>query len=358
MKKKVLILSSSQFGYLTDTLKYCEHASDEFDFTYIGWDYNRKKIYLPYTNVKYVSRKSNKIFRNIKLLYTFHKEIGKGYDITFINYTRGVSLVKMFNPNEKVILDIRTLCVNPSTLKRFFYDLVLRLESIFFNNITVISEGIAKKLWLKDYHILPLGGEYFSHKSKCYENLSLLYVGTLQNRNIIDCVKGFHLFLKEHQHSEPEPLFTIIGDSPDYELDEIKSYVHSNKLEKNINIIGRIPQSELSPFFEMANVGVSYIPMSPHFNHQPPTKTYEYLISGLPVIATATHANKKIMNEEMGTFIEDNAMSFLTGMKKIFEQRESYDSEHIRHLYAPFSWNNIVKKQFVPMIGKLISSSN
>jgi hypothetical protein len=131
MKKKVLILSSQQFGYLTDTLKYCQHASVDFDITYIGWDYNKPKIMAPGINVQYVDRNSNLIIRNLKLLQAFHREIRKGYDAVFANYTRGISIVRLLNLNSKFILDVRTLCVSPIRSRRFFYNFFLKSE-IFF----------------------------------------------------------------------------------------------------------------------------------------------------------------------------------------------------------------------------------
>lgn len=355
MKFKILILSSEQFGYLTDTLKYCEYAANDFEITYVGWDYNRPKIELPGINVKYVSRKSNLLVRNFRLLKAFHKEIKSGYHLVFATYTRGISIVKFFNHHARFIVDVRSLCVNPKKLKRIVYDYFLKFEISIFQDVSVISEGVASKLKLKNYHLLPIGGECFTSDSKSFEKLSYLYVGTLQHRNILECVKGFHLYLMDFENKSSAPVFTIVGDSPGNELQEIRGYIQVNCLSDNIITAGAVPQNKLRPYFESANVGVSYIPLRSYYKYQPPTKTFEYLISGLPVIATSTYENINVVTENVGILIEDNAQSVFAGLKKLDEQRTKFNSNIIRMSHAQFTWEEVVKKEFTSLIEGLIS---
>lgn len=353
MKKKILIISSKQFGYLTDTLKYCEYGSNEFDITYVGWDYGLPKIKIKGITAKYISRKASLIMRNLRLLYAFHTEISNGYDIVFANYTRGISLLKLINPKTNFIVDVRTLCVEEGSVKRLMNNLLLKFELCFFKNITVISTGVAKKLKLRNYFLLPLGGECFTSKPKTFDKLSFLYVGTLQNRKILDCVRGFHLYLENNKDKKGDSVFTIVGSSPGNELAEIKQYVLVHKLENNIKLPGLVHQSNLQPFFENANVGVSYIPKRSYFKYQPPTKTFEYLISGLVVIATSTNENIKIVNENAGILIEDNSRSFCEGLAHIHAHKDDYNSAKIKEDYSEFTWHNLVIHKFSSLIRNL-----
>jgi nucleoside-diphosphate-sugar epimerase len=70
-------------------------------------------------------------------------------------------------------------------------------------------------------------------------------------------------------------------------------------------------------YFDIHNIGVSYIPMLKCFDNQPPTKTFEYLLSGMPVIATATNANKDIINDVNGVLINDNSEEVYNGLTAI-----------------------------------------
>lgn len=352
-KKKLLILSSQQFGYLTDTLKYCEYSSNEFEITYVGWDYNKAKVELPGITVKYVSRNASLIIRNLRLLYAFHKEINRGYDVIFANYSRGISLVKIFNKKSLFIVDIRTLSVTPGKFRRLIKDFFLKLEVSSFSNISVVSEGVAKKLKLKRYHILPLGGECFTSKPIFFDGLSCLYVGTLQDRNILDCVKGFHSYLKISGGRGSRSIFTIVGSSPGGEFNEIVKYVCDNKLFDKIFLTGQVHQNQLRPYFENANIGVSYVPKRPYFDYQPPTKTFEYLISGLPVIATSTIENVRIIDDKVGVLIDDNAESFCDGLIRMEKRMNNIDNGNIKKIYAQCRWSYLVKFKFLPLIKQL-----
>jgi glycosyltransferase involved in cell wall biosynthesis len=349
-KKKILMLASGQFGYSTTTYKYCEYALQDFDITYIGWDYKLPKIELTSVKVKYVSRDANLLKRNTGLLQAFHKEISCGYDLIFSTYVRGISLVKLLNPHSKFLMYIDTFGVMPNTTKRFIYDAILKFEVSFFPNVAVISEGLANRLKRKSYEMLPLGGARFTTEIKSFKQLELLYVGTLDNRNMIDCVKGFHKYLQKQKINENGAVFRIIGDGPNNELKEIQDYVKANNLSENIKVLGYLPQKQLSPYFKSANVGVCYVPMFSYYEFQTPTKLFEYLISGLPVIATGTSENKKIIESWSGVIIEDNPDSFCEGLCRLQEQKSAFCSTRIRKEYAKHTWEEIVKSHFVPLI--------
>lgn len=356
MKKKLLILSTQQFGYLTDTFKYCQYAGEEFEITYICWDYQKPKINLPGINVKYVSRKGSLIARNFRILKVFNQEIKNNYDAVFANYARGISFVKLLNPNKKIIFDIRTLSANPSATKRWIYNFFLKLESLFFNKVTIISDGVAKRIGIKNYSLLPLGADPVeipvgksSSKTDC---LHLLYVGTLDNRDIIKCVRGFHLYCRKNKDKEAK--FTIIGDSRQNELEIIKKYVYEHGLENQIFLTGRIPHDQLGTYFQEATVGVSFIPMTKYYDFQPPTKTFEYLLSGIPVIATKTHENKEILkNSSHSVLINDNENEFANAITLFKNNSVNMNSAQIAANVQLFTWKLIIKDRFMPLLKEI-----
>lgn len=352
MKKKLLILTTQQFGYLTDAFKYCQYASEEFDITYVCWNHEQPKMDCPGVNVKYVSRKGNLPVRNFRLLKAFNAEIKKNYDAVFVNYTRGISLVKLLNPTRKIIFDIRTLSVSPSILRRWSYNFFLKFESLFFNKVSIISDDIAKNIGIKNYFLLPLGADAISSPNVKTDNLHLLYVGTLRNRDIIKCVKGFHLYCEKN--GDKQAKFTIVGDTTHSELSEIKKYVTDFNLENQVFPIGRVPHSELESYFGKATVGVSFIPMTKYYDFQPPTKTFEYLLSGIPVIATKTHANKEILkNSSDSVLVNDDEYEFANAISYFKTNSSNVNSALISANAQSFSWKSIIDERFVPMVREI-----
>lgn len=341
MTKKILIVTKSQFGYLVDTLKYCQYLNQEFDITFLSWDFGLPRIEVEGVIIKYLKRDGSNPKRYLNFLRGIIKEIKTHeYHLIFFVYFPGASAVKLLTKKQCYNLDIRTASVVRESMANWFSDKILKLESRFFKNISVISEGLAKRLEIKKYHLLPLGGESFCKEPKSFKNIHLLYVGTLENRNIISCVKGFHQFLKENKLKNT--VFTIIGDSPANELEEINQYISDHQLEKFIHTKGYIHNTMLGPYFSEANIGVSFVPMTKYYEHQPPTKTFEYLLSGMPVLATQTYENSKIVDDTNGVLIKDTASSFKEGIEKLASKMYNFDSNQIQKNSALFHWKKVI----------------
>lgn len=328
--------------------------------THIGWDYGLQKVKSEGITVKYISRQGNKTARYHRFLKEVNKEIRTNdYDVIFMIYFAASSLIRLLNPGKIFNIDIRTAADTKSGVRNYLKDLLLKLECTAFKNITIVSESLAESLALKNYYFLPLGGECFYSGIKSYSKLHLLYVGTLENRNIIECIKGFHTYLKNAREKDKiETIFTIIGDSPGNELQEINEYISRHNLTKAVRTLGYIHNFRLHQFFEEANIGVSFVPMTKYYDNQPPTKTYEYLLSGLPVIATKTKENSKILNNDnCGVLIEDNAGSFAAGLNRIAANRQIFQSEKIRNSYRENLWSNVVLNKLMPYLDKLSNNN-
>ena len=360
MKNRILFVNRFQYGYHIDSYKYCEYLKNTLCVSYIGWDFGLKKIESEDVNITYISRDGNKLKRYYRFMQQVNKRIRTGnFDAIFIVYFNLASIIKALNPKKTFIIDIRTGAVFKNKYKNVLLNSILKLECAMFNHITIISKSLAELIGLEKYHLLPLGGESFSLNTKVSEIIHLLYVGTLQNRDIIECVKGFHWYLKfmKGKH-EYEHIFTIIGDSSGNELEEIKKYILDNGLEKLVKPMGFIHNDKLHEYFEKATVGVSYIPIVSHYENQPPTKTYEYLLSGLPVIATRTKENTKIVAPNCGELIDDNAESFSIGLQRLVSNFSFYKDLDIRGIYKDNLWENVVANNLKPFILKLIEEKN
>ena len=110
------------------------------------------------------------------------------------------------------------------------------------------------------------------------------------------------------------------------------------------------------PFYEKCGFVRSYIIpnfFTDYYDHQPPTKTYEYILSGLVCVATSTYSNKKIITPTNGILHQDNAASFQNALETMLKNKEQYDSQLIRESLHKYQWENIIKESFLPIINSI-----
>ena len=147
---KLLILGQQQFGYHIDTYFYCKYLSNRNNIAYLCWDYSMPKQTVEGVTVAYIARTGNILTRNLRFILAAMSYLRQNcIDVCFIPYFRGCSLLRLFLPWQKFVLDIRSGYVKKHILSGKVYDFFLRLESILFRHVTIISASLARKLILK-----------------------------------------------------------------------------------------------------------------------------------------------------------------------------------------------------------------
>jgi len=353
MKKKLLIINRSQFGYHIDTYSYCKYAKDFFAVTYLGFDTGRAKLDIEGVTCCYVSRKGILPERYFRFFIACCRECRKDYSVIFVVYFLGCAFLKAICKNKVFVLDVRTGSVNKNFIARIFADKLLKIETCFFENLTIISRSLANKLRLtkKAYHVLPLGADPVIVDSKQFKEIKLLYVGTFTGRRIGDTIEGFAKFFHEYKYLL-DITYDVIGDGHFGEREKLKDLVEKLGIGSVLSLPGYIHKSKLQNYYSRCNFGVSYIPINEIYDCQPPTKTYEYLMAGMPVIATRTKENTLVVNENNGVLIGDSASDFYDGLKYLISNRGTYDSLSIRDDMAMYAWQNIVETNFVVYINR------
>lgn len=351
MTKRILFIDKGQFGTLTDTLKYCQYLSKDYYIDYICFDQKHPYINIPNVNVIYVPFTGPKVFRGLRLILKSIVRCVSFKGFIFIVYFPKCDLIKRFVFWKRMHLDIRTLSVEPDEAVREYENKKINSAIRLFDSVSFISEGIKQQLEEvknKPTYILPLGSDVISNVSKDFNNLRLLYVGTLFNRNILQTVIGVHLFRKEYP--DIPITYDIIGSGKGAE--EIERYISDNHLDDVVCLHGRISHDQLTPFFDRCNIGVSYVPIVDYYNFQPPTKTFEYVLSGLYCIATNTFANREVVFDDNGILINDTPIDFKDALYKVYQKRLLLDSDKIRKTVINFLWSNLINKYLCPILDK------
>lgn len=349
--QKILIISKGQFGYHTDVYKWCEYLRDEYEVKLITFD-GREKVEMDGVKVHYVSNTGNRTFRGIRYVLTclWHILLFKG--IIFVCYFKECRILKWCFPRKRMYLDIRTLNVNTNEEIRKKEDALIKKATQLYDFVTIISEGTREKIDIpkEKSAILPLGADVVSTSEKSFDTIRMMYVGTLFNRDIHKTVQGLCLALKKN--SSLKIHYDIIGSSPGNEFEELKQLVKECNLKEHVTLHGYIQHSQLKDFFDKCNVGVSFVPMTEYYEHQPATKSFEYILSGLYTIATNTYCNKEIINKKNGILINDTAEAFADSIEHITENTSELSSATIRNSLLEYKWENLVNKYLKPILKK------
>jgi glycosyltransferase involved in cell wall biosynthesis len=351
-KQGLLIIDKAPFGCLTDSYKWCQYLRDDYDITFICLDSTeREKLVMDGVDVRYVSSRGSRTMRGVRyMLYVLWFLLFYRGKIMVV-YFPGVDVFKRIFFWKKMNLDIRTLSVYDDEVRNRQYDAKLRKTCDLYEHITLISEGIRDKLGLdiSKTSILPLGSDVISQAPKQFNSLNLLYVGTFTNRNLDVTLKGLAKYIDET--GERTIHYHIVGDGEGDILARMKKIAYDELvLNDNVTFYGRVAHHQLTPFFDKCNVGVSFVPMTEYYEYQPPTKTYEYVLSGLYCIATATHSNKQLIDSRNGVLIKDDENSFANALIEIYNNRENIKEQEIRESLKDSTWENIVKNILKPIL--------
>jgi glycosyltransferase involved in cell wall biosynthesis len=214
-------------------------------------------------------------------------------------------------------------------------------EVRLFGKTTIISHSLANLLRIDSYILLPLGTIDFGARNHLnYSEIRLVYVGTLSLRRLEDTIVGVKKYL---QHNQGMLLtYDIIGDGNGDELKHLKIFIKNLGLCGVITCHGRIPNTKVKKYLHQANVGVSYVPLTPFYHVQPVTKTLEYLSTGMPVLGTKTYEQCLVINDpKLGQLCEDNPDSFSEALEEIARNLNQYDPDFISNAVKGSYWPEI-----------------
>lgn len=348
--KNILIIHPGPFGYHTPTYYYCLLLKDKYNITYLGLDENLENKNIPGIRYIHLPAGNNRLFKRASFFAAIRKEVKEEkFDFLLVNYFLFCSFLLLFT-RSKVLVEIRTSFIFKNAFKRFIYNSVLVVETRLFKNITTISADLARFLYLpKRTRIIPLGAPKFPPMEKDFESMRILYVGTFYGRNIDVTIRGVSKFIKNYK-DKVNIVYSIIGFGSYEEINTLKQEIINNGMEKHIFYHGKIRYPELSEYFERHNIGMSYIPLKRRYDSQPPIKSFEYLLSGMAVLATGTRENVKIINESNGVTTGDSVEDIYQGLQMIFIRMNKFNSLKIQEDSVQYSWESIMDNTLIPNI--------
>lgn len=347
MNPKLLFCDTHPFGKLTDLYQWCYYLKNSYDIRVICFDEEKPKS-LDGIDIKRVNYIRNKTIRGFVFLFVCLWNIITYGGHVWIVYFEFCSLLKRILFFKKMHVDIRTVSISPNASARKQYDNRMRYECSLFDSVSVISEGVRDKLGLINAQILPLGADVISHSKKNYFPIRLLYVGTFDYRHLDDTIRGLSLLLQKHPDFDIH--YEMVGGDHHGEVDICRALVKELRIDDYVTIHGRIDYQLLQPLFDKSNVGVSYVPITSFYNIQPPTKIFEYTMSGLYCIATDTYESRKLISSSNGILIKDTAADFCNAIEYFAFHYNSIKESDIRKSLSRYTWDKIIQDYMIPLI--------
>ncbi|MCM1354841.1 MAG: glycosyltransferase [Staphylococcus sp.] len=351
-RKSLLIIDKEQFGYTTDLYKWCEYLRDEYDITFLTADKGLKKVHLDGIKIFYVKfGRLPYVMRGLLFIATAVRMIARSKGAVMVEYFKGCSLLQRLFPGRKMIVDVRTLSIFPDSKVRADMDARMIKDCRKFQVVSVISSGVRESMGIDSAMLLPLGSDVISSVPKHYtDSLRLLYVGTFTNRRLDRMIRGVKMFVDDN------PVVTVtldvVGDGLAGELDRLRALSRDLGLDAVVKFHGYIPLTQVKPFFDKCNVGLSFVPMTSYYDNQPPTKTFEYIRSGLFCIATGTKANREIVTTENGIIVDDTPEGICQALSWFAANSQKIDEVRLRKSLADSAWENIAKNILKPILEK------
>jgi glycosyltransferase involved in cell wall biosynthesis len=351
-KKQLLLINRTPFGHHAGSYQFCVFLRDTYAITYVCFDYGFPRISLDGVEVVYVYQRGSRVRRLAGFLAAIRRQLTASHPhVVFLAYFQGCSVLRLFLRGIPTILHIATGSVQVSPGARRRENLLLAAESRAFHRVTILSESFVEPLHLnpRKCTVLPLGSPVHEVPPKTLGEFRLFYVGTLRNRHINRTVEGFCTFAGEMQ-GILETSYDIVGDGLPGDVDRLMQACRSHPLGSLVKYHGRIPHAELGPFFARCTVGVAFVPITEYYQFQPVTKVFEYLLAGMPVVATDTLENRKVIDRTNGVLIQDTAEGFYRGLRDLYEARARFDPEMIRKDSARYSWEQIISRTLRPLL--------
>jgi glycosyltransferase involved in cell wall biosynthesis len=344
VKKSLLFIHRNQFGYQAGYYYYCKYLKDHFDISFVCQDAGLNRIELEGVKVIYVQVKGNKLtayFRWLKFLIRLIRK--NKYNIVFTAFIKFVFLLPILLRNQKFVLDIRTGSLAKSKIKNYIQNRAVQLQASFFKYKTILSEGLIGRLKLKNCHIIPLGSDKISDTVKKLDIISMLYVGTFRGRNFHETIEGLYLFLEKNKQFRQKLTYDIIGFGIEEEEKAVINAIKQFHLEDVVTFHGRKNHIELKPFFDACNIGICWVPITDYFKFQPPTKIFEYVLSGMVCIATNTFENSRLIDHRNGILCDDNPPAFAGALESVIQNFKQEQFLYLKDTLENYSWENIVK---------------
>lgn len=206
-------------------------------------------------------------------------------------------------------------------LSRYFQRLVFALADRVLTTTPEMRSRLAAKyptVSVEGTTVVPNGvdeSQFASDDDGDPTEPQIIYTGNLGHAQDLEtCIRAM-------QYVETDVTFRIVGDGD--RRSALKELTAELGLEDVVEFVGLVDRDRVPGLLAASSVGVAPIEASDELSYAVPTKAYEYMASGLPVVATGTGAVERLMDESEGGFVvPDDPKAFADALNELVADDE------------------------------------
>ncbi len=170
-------------------------------------------------------------------------------------------------------------------------------------------------------------GDEIRKRYRLEDSKVVIYVGTLDKLRNLDVL--LHAFSKVRANKENVKLL-MIGDGTD--KPNLKMLANELGIVDDVTFTGRVDFPDIPNFIATADIGVSPVPPLAFYKVSSPTKMFEYMALGKPVVANEEIPEQKEVIEESGggILVKFEAESFAEAIIELLDNQEQAKEKGIK----------------------------
>lgn len=268
--------------------------------------------------------------------------------VGFILRLKGYKVI--FDMHENVPKSIRSKDWIPSYLRKAIEFIYTGIENIILKKLAVIfaESSYSKEYdWLTNTEVvlnLPRVDKILNINTSKNSKFSVGYIGEITKlRGCISTVEALNLLKMEGN----DVCFECVGDGPETEFSEVRRIAERYQIDANF--YGFKSSSEGLSIISRCHIGLALLSRIPNYTHSYPTKIFEYMALGIPVITSDFLLYKSVVEEyNCGLCVDPDDLSAIANaiskLRANPEMAREMGEAGKRAVQEKFTWEKESKK--------------
>ncbi len=172
----------------------------------------------------------------------------------------------------------------------------------------------------------------------------IAYVGKYKTMGESKGVEDIIVAVGKVHVEDPNTALLIVGLNSN-EHSEVEHLVEKNGLQGNAYILGHVSQARIPHYLKAADILVMNYPNTEHYAHfMSPLKLFEYMASGVPIIASDLPSVREILDDDSALLIHPDIQSLVSSIFNLLRTVGSNYAQQAKNKVLVYTWSNRAKK--------------